>query len=111
MREIFKKAYGKVTMIKMYLFRIDTNCPVKFTRFPRALVPWLLLTKDPEEYIDDTCYPASFLIHDPSKLTKLNVNKLWRHWEQREKNNKVVLCFIGAKPDDMPAPSNEKPKR
>ena len=110
-REIFKKAYGKVTMIKTYLFHIDTNCPVKFTGFSRALVPWLLLTKDPEEYIDDTCYPAGFLIHDPSKLTKLNVNKLWRHWEQREKNNEVVLCFIGAKPDDMPATSNEKPKR
>ncbi|KIM53580.1 hypothetical protein SCLCIDRAFT_11544 [Scleroderma citrinum Foug A] len=108
-REIFKKAYGKVAMIKTYLFCIDTNCPVKFTRFSRALVPWLLLTKDPEEYIDDTCYPAGFLIHDPSKLTKLNVNKLWHHWEQREQNNEVVLCFIGAKPDDMPAPSNEKP--
>ena len=48
---------------------------------------------------------------DPSKLTKSNINKLWHHWEQREKNNKVVLCFIGAKPDDMPAPSNKKPKR
>ena len=110
MREIFKKAYGKVAVIKMCSFRIDTNCPVKFTRFSRALVPWLLLTKDPEEYIDDACYPNGFLICDPSKLTKSNVNKLWCHWEQREKNNEVVLRFIGAKPDDMLAPSNEKPK-
>jgi len=111
-REIFKKAYGKVSLINACSLRlIDTNYPAKFTRSSRALVPWLLLTKNPEEYIDDSCYPDGFLIRDPSKLTKSNVDKLWRHWEQREKDNEVVLRFIGAKPDDMPAPSNEKPKR
>ena len=76
-------------------------------------MPWLLLTKDPEEYIDSACYPEGFLIRDPSKLTKSNVDKLWRYWEQREKEDEVVLCFIGVKPVDMlpPPPPTEKPKR
>ena len=111
MREVFKKAYGKVTLINACSLRIDTNCSAKFTRSPRALVPWLLLTKDPEEYIDSACYPEGFLIRDPSKLTKLNVNKLWRYWEQREKEDEVVLCFISAKLNDMLPPPTEKPKR
>ena len=74
-------------------------------------MPWLLLTKGPEEYIDNACYPTGFLICNPSKLTKSNMDKLWRHWEEREKNNEVVLCFIGAKPEDMPPPTDKKPKR
>ena len=111
MREVFKKAYGKVTLINACSLRIDTNYSAKFTGSPRALVPWLLLTKDPEEYIDSACYPEGFLIRDPSKLTKSNVDKLWRYWEQREKDDEVVLRFIGAKPDDMPPPPTEKPKR
>ena len=104
MREVFKKAYGKVTLINACSLRIDTNCSAKFTGSPRALVPWLLLTKDPEEYINSACYPEGFLIRNPSKLTKSNVDKLWRYWEQREKEDEVVLRFISAKPDDMLPP-------
>ena len=110
-REIFKKAYGKVTQVNMCFLRINSNCLVKYTGSTRALVPWLLLTKGPEEYIDNACYPTGFLIRDPSKLTKSNVDKLWCHWEEREKNNEVVLRFIGAKPEDMLPPADKKPKR
>ena len=59
--------------------------PVKFTESSRVSVPWLLLAKDPEEYIDLDCLPEGFLVCDPSKLMKINVNKLWHHWEQRSK--------------------------
>ena len=39
------------------------------------------------------------------------MDKLWRHWEEREKNNDVVLHFIGVKPEDIPPPADKKPKR
>lgn len=84
---------------------------MKFTESPRVSVPWLLLAKNPEEYIDSDCFPEGFLIRDPSKLTKSNVNKLWRHWEQRSKNRDVIVRFIKAKPDDMRATLIDKPKR
>ena len=44
-REIFKKAYGKVTRVNMCFLCINSNCLVKYTGSTRALVPWLLLTK------------------------------------------------------------------
>jgi len=65
--------------------------PVKFTESSRVSVPWLLLAKDPEEYIDSDCLPEGFLIRDPSKLTEINVNKLSCHWEQRSKNHNTIL--------------------
>jgi len=84
--------------------------PVKFTESSRVSVPWLLLAKDPEEYIDSDCLPEGFLIRDPSKLTKINVNKLWHHWEQRSKNHNTILRFIKAKPDNMLTAPHDKPK-
>ncbi|KIM52189.1 hypothetical protein SCLCIDRAFT_11947 [Scleroderma citrinum Foug A] len=92
-REIFKKAY------------------MKFTESSRVSVPWLLLAKDPKEYIDLDCLPEGSLVHDPSKLTESNVNKLWHYWEQRSKKQDIILRFIKAKPDDMPATLNDKPKQ
>ena len=84
--------------------------PVKFTESSRVSVPWLLLAKDPEEYINSDCLPEGFLVHDPSKLMKIDVNKLWCHWEQRSKNHNTILQFIKAKPDDMPTAPHDKPK-
>jgi len=63
---------------------------VKFTKSSRVSVPWLLLAKDPEEYINSNCYPEGFLIQDPSKLTKINIDKLWHHWDEREKKKKKL---------------------
>ena len=83
---------------------------MKFTESSRVSVPWLLLAKHPEEYIDPDCFPEGFQVCDPSKLTKSNVDKLWRHWEQRSKNFDIILQFIKAKSDDMPAAPTNKPK-
>jgi len=82
---------------------------VKFTKSLRVLVPWLLLAKDPEEYIYSDCDPEGFLIRDPSKLTKINVDKLWCHWDEIEKK-KVILWFIKAKAEDMPDTTKDKPR-
>ncbi|KAN0086259.1 hypothetical protein V8E55_007393 [Tylopilus felleus] len=64
-REIFRKAYIKIT-----------------TR-AKVAVPWLLLSKTPTEYIDPTSLPPSFRITDPSKFTKIGVATLWSHWQQQ----------------------------
>jgi hypothetical protein len=61
----------------------DMGFVVKFTESSRVSVPWLLLAQDLEDYIDLDCYPEGFLMWDPSKLTKVNIDKLWHHWEAR----------------------------
>jgi len=85
------------------------NFLAKFTKSSRVLVPWLLLAKDPKEYINSDCYPEGLLIWDPSKLTKINVGKLWCHWDERQKK-KVILQFIKDKAEDMPDTTKDKPR-
>ena len=83
---------------------------VKFMESSRVSVPWLLLAKHPEEYIDPDCFPEGFQVCNPSKLMKSNVDTLWHHWEQRSKNFDIIMQFIKAKSDDMPAAPTDKPK-
>ncbi|KAI6006638.1 hypothetical protein F5J12DRAFT_892812 [Pisolithus orientalis] len=74
----------------------------KFTRKPKAKVPWGLLIKSPLEYLDSTPIPDGFVMKDPSKWTKADLRLLWNHWHSLENEDKVIISFINCKKDDKP---------
>ncbi|KAI6096194.1 hypothetical protein F5141DRAFT_1206012 [Pisolithus sp. B1] len=53
----------------------------KFTKKPKAKVPWGLLIKSPLEYLDPESIPEGFMMKDPSKWTKADLGLLWDHWQ------------------------------
>lgn len=57
----------------------------------------------PTDYIDAACIPPGFRITDPSKFTKVGIDTLWSHWQQREREKLPILFFIKARPEDLPA--------
>ncbi|KAI6097067.1 hypothetical protein F5141DRAFT_1220321 [Pisolithus sp. B1] len=67
----------------------------KFTKKPKAKVPWGLLIKSPTEYLDSESIPEGFTMKDPAKWTKADLGLLWDHWqsleaEERQLDRKVV---------------------
>ncbi|KAI6123236.1 hypothetical protein EDD16DRAFT_1518041 [Pisolithus croceorrhizus] len=60
----------------------------KFTKKPKAKVPWGLLIKSPMEYIDSQSIPEGFTMKDPSKWTKADLGMLWGHWGTLEAEEK-----------------------
>ncbi|KAI6008182.1 hypothetical protein F5J12DRAFT_892186 [Pisolithus orientalis] len=85
----------------------------KFTRKPKAKVPWGLLIKSPLEYLDSTSIPDGFVMKDPSKWTKADLRLLWNHWHSLENEDKVITSFINCKKDDKPLgrPFHQKTSR
>ncbi|KAI6036719.1 hypothetical protein PISMIDRAFT_17849 [Pisolithus microcarpus 441] len=74
----------------------------KFTKKPKAKVPWGLLIKSPMEYLDSQSIPEGFTMKDPSKWTKADLGLLWGHWGTLEAEEKVIVSFIGCKKEDAP---------
>ncbi|KAI6095574.1 hypothetical protein EV401DRAFT_2083617 [Pisolithus croceorrhizus] len=74
----------------------------KFTKKPKAKVPWGLLIKSPMEYIDSQSIPEGFTMKDPSKWTKADLGMLWGHWGTLEAEEKVIVSFISCKKEDAP---------
>ncbi|KAI6024421.1 hypothetical protein EDC04DRAFT_2606441 [Pisolithus marmoratus] len=74
----------------------------KFTKKPKARVPWGLLIESPMEYLDSQSIPEGFMIKDPSKWTKANLQLLWDHWQTLEAEEKVIVSFISCKKEDAP---------
>ncbi|KAI6162705.1 hypothetical protein EDD17DRAFT_1507851 [Pisolithus thermaeus] len=74
----------------------------KFTKKPKAKVPWGLLIKSPMEYLDSQFIPEGFMMKDPSKWTKADLGMLWGHWETLEAEEKVIVSFIHCKKEDAP---------
>ncbi|KAI5997744.1 hypothetical protein EDC04DRAFT_2909548 [Pisolithus marmoratus] len=73
----------------------------KFTKKPKAKVPWGLLIKSPMEYLDSGSIPEGFTMKDPSKWTKADLGLLWDHWQSQEAEEKAV---------DRQVPSSSKKK-
>ncbi|KAI6115877.1 hypothetical protein F5141DRAFT_1212464 [Pisolithus sp. B1] len=74
----------------------------KFTKKPKAKVPWGLLIKSPMEYLDSESIPEGFTMKDPSKWTKADLGLLWDHWQSLEGEVKVIVSFIDCKKEDTP---------
>ncbi|KAI5982070.1 hypothetical protein EDC04DRAFT_2616956 [Pisolithus marmoratus] len=74
----------------------------KFTKKPKAKVPWGLLIKSPLEYLDKESIPDGFTIKDPSKWTKAELLLLWNHWHSLEGEDKVIVSFIKCRKEDAP---------
>ncbi|KAI6133009.1 hypothetical protein EV401DRAFT_2065095 [Pisolithus croceorrhizus] len=74
----------------------------KFTKKPKAKVPWVLLIKSPMEYLDPESIPEGFTMKDPSKWTKADLGLLWDHWQSLEAEEKVIVSFIDCKKEDAP---------
>ncbi|KAI6098644.1 hypothetical protein EDD16DRAFT_1527144 [Pisolithus croceorrhizus] len=72
----------------------------KFTKKPKAKVPWGLLIKSPMEYLDSESIPEGFTMKDPSKWTKADLGLLWDHWQFPEAEEKVIVSFIDCKKED-----------
>ncbi|KAI6030405.1 hypothetical protein F5J12DRAFT_779567 [Pisolithus orientalis] len=79
-RMVFQAAYGK----------------------PKAKVPLGLLIKSPLEYLSSNSIPEGFVMKDPSKWTKADMQMLWNHWNSQEEENKVIISFIKCKKEDKP---------
>ncbi|KAI6023454.1 hypothetical protein EDC04DRAFT_2900346 [Pisolithus marmoratus] len=60
----------------------------KFTKKPKARVPWGLLIESPMEYLDSQSIPEGFKMKDPSKWTKADLQLLWDHWQTLEAEEK-----------------------
>ncbi|KAI6111091.1 hypothetical protein F5141DRAFT_1214589 [Pisolithus sp. B1] len=74
----------------------------KFTKKPKAKVPWGLLIKSPMDYLDSESIPEGFTMKDPSKWTKADLGLLWDHWQSLEAEEKVIVSFIDCKKEDAP---------
>ncbi|KAI6137275.1 hypothetical protein F5141DRAFT_1209603 [Pisolithus sp. B1] len=74
----------------------------KFTKKPKAKVPWGLLIKSPTEYLDSESIPEGFTMKDPSKWTKADLGLLWDHWQSLEAEEKVIVSFTDCKKEDAP---------
>ncbi|KAI6011054.1 hypothetical protein EDC04DRAFT_2610069 [Pisolithus marmoratus] len=74
----------------------------KFTKKPKARVPWGLLIESPMEYLDSQSIPEGFTMKDPSKWTKADLGLLWDHWQTLEAEEKVIVSFISCKKEDVP---------
>ncbi|KAI6101798.1 hypothetical protein F5141DRAFT_1217945 [Pisolithus sp. B1] len=74
----------------------------KFTKKPKAKVPWGLLIKSPMEYLDSESISEGFTMKDPSKWTKADLGLLWDHWQSLEAEEKVIVSFIDCKKEDAP---------
>ncbi|KAI6100790.1 hypothetical protein EDD16DRAFT_1717104 [Pisolithus croceorrhizus] len=74
----------------------------KFTKKPKAKVPWGLLIKSPMEYLDSESVPEGFTMKDPSKWTKADLGLLWDHWQSLEAEEKVIVSLIDCKKEDAP---------
>ncbi|KAI6163471.1 hypothetical protein EDD17DRAFT_1756055 [Pisolithus thermaeus] len=74
----------------------------KFTKKPKAKVPWGLLIKSPMEYLDPESIPQGFTMNNPSKWTKADLRLLWDHWQSLEAEEKVIVSFIDCKKEDAP---------
>ncbi|KAI6046732.1 hypothetical protein EDC04DRAFT_2887576 [Pisolithus marmoratus] len=74
----------------------------KFTKKPKARVPWGLLIESPMEYLDSQSIPEGFMMTDPSKWTKADLELLWDHWQTLETEEKVIVSSIGCKKEDVP---------
>ncbi|KAI5985405.1 hypothetical protein EDC04DRAFT_2615393 [Pisolithus marmoratus] len=76
----------------------------KFTKKPKAKVPWGLPIKSPMEYLGSESIPEGFTMKDPSKWTKADLGLLWDHWQSQEAEEKVIVSFIDCKKEDAPLP-------
>ncbi|KAI6167643.1 hypothetical protein EDD17DRAFT_1750996 [Pisolithus thermaeus] len=74
----------------------------KFTKKPKAKVPWGLLIKSPMKYLDPESIPEGFTMKDPSKWTKADLRLLWDQWQSLEAQDKVIVSFIDCKKEDAP---------
>ncbi|KAI6106766.1 hypothetical protein EDD16DRAFT_1713080 [Pisolithus croceorrhizus] len=74
----------------------------KFTKKPKAKVPWGLLIKSPMKYLDPESIPEGFTMKDPSKWTKADLGLLWDHWKSVKAQDKVIVSFIDCKKEDAP---------
>ncbi|KAI6009103.1 hypothetical protein EDC04DRAFT_2906776 [Pisolithus marmoratus] len=63
----------------------------KFTKKPKARVPWGLLIESPMEYLDSQSIPEGFMMKDPSKWTKADLGLLWDHWQTLETEEKETM--------------------
>ncbi|KAI6097482.1 hypothetical protein F5141DRAFT_1220044 [Pisolithus sp. B1] len=68
----------------------------KFTKKPKAKVPWGLLIKSPMEYLDSESIPEGFTMKDPSKWTKADLGLLWDHWQSLEAEEKFDRKVVGS---------------
>ncbi|KAI5993177.1 hypothetical protein EDC04DRAFT_2613445 [Pisolithus marmoratus] len=74
----------------------------KFMKNPKARVPWGLLIESPMEYLDSHSIPEGFMMKDPSKWTKADLQLFWNHWQTLEAEEKVIVSFISCKKEDAP---------
>ncbi|KAI6094359.1 hypothetical protein EV401DRAFT_2084468 [Pisolithus croceorrhizus] len=68
----------------------------KFTKKPKAKVPWGLLIKSPMKYLDPESIPEGFTMKDPSKWTKADLGLLWDHWQSLEAQDKFDRKVVGS---------------
>ncbi|KAI5987004.1 hypothetical protein EDC04DRAFT_2913146 [Pisolithus marmoratus] len=94
---------GKKLKVQQNLARaVFQAAYAKFTKKPKAKVPWGLLIKSPMEYLDSESIPEGFMMKDPSKWTKVDLGLLWDHWQSQEAEEKVIVSFIHCKKEDAP---------
>ncbi|KAI6132441.1 hypothetical protein EDD16DRAFT_1699580 [Pisolithus croceorrhizus] len=89
-RAVFQAAYDECCLAS------------KFTKKPKAKVPWGLLIKSPMKNLDPESTPEGFTMKDPSKWTKADLRLLWDHWQSLEAQDKVIASFIDCKKEDAP---------
>ncbi|KAI6102253.1 hypothetical protein F5141DRAFT_1065733 [Pisolithus sp. B1] len=94
---------GKKLKVQQNLARaVFQAAYARFTKKPKAKVPWGLLIKSPMEYLDSESIPEGFTMKDPSKWTKADLGLLWDHWQSLEAEEKVIVSFIDCKKEDAP---------
>jgi hypothetical protein len=74
-------------------------------------VPWGLLQKNPEEWIEPEYWPRSIGLQDPSHMKLKQAIELYDFWKHRQDNDKVPIKFQKATSDETVASDKHKRKR
>jgi hypothetical protein len=74
-------------------------------------VPWGLLQKNPEEWIEAQYWPRSIMVQDPSHMKLQQAIELYDFWKYRQDNNEVPIKFQMVTSDETIASNKHKRKR
>jgi hypothetical protein len=78
---------------------------------PNSSVPWGLLQKNPEQWIEDKYWPRSITIQDPSHINLKQAMELYNLWQHRQDDKKVPIKFQTVTHGETVAFDNHKRKR
>jgi hypothetical protein len=60
---------------------------------PHVAVPWGSISQSPTLFLHTKYQPVTVEIREPSKMTGMQAQALFHHWEKRQAKGKVVFRF------------------